>query len=138
MATLDPELVRQMAISGDAPVEAVVRLRDADGSPRPPEETQRLAQALVERSKLLSGERQSSINVFRYLGSFAIVARPALIKVLIAQPEVVAAVANRQPGSALMPPIDKRSARIVDVGRRGPRAAKSATSKRRTPPRKKK
>lgn len=137
MATLDPELVQQMAISGDAPVEAVVHLRDSDGSPTPPAETQRLAHELVKRSKALSGERQSSIHVFRYLGSFAIVAKPALIEALISQPEVAAVVANRQPGPGLLPPIDKRSARIGDVGRRARRAAKSATSKRLSPARKK-
>lgn len=137
MATLDPELVHQMALSGDAPVEAVVRLRDSDGAPTPPAETQRLAHALVKRSKILSGERHSSINVFRSLGAFAIVAKPALIKALISQPEVAAVVANRQPGSGLMPPINKRSARIGDVGRPARRAATSATSKRRNPARKK-
>lgn len=135
MATLDPELVHQMTISGGAPVEAVVHLRDSGGSPTPPDETERLAHELVKRSKVLSGERQSSINVFRYLGSFAIVAKPALIKALISQPEVAAVVANRQPGSGLMPPIDKRSARIDDVGRRPLRPSKSRSGP--TPTRKK-
>lgn len=125
MATLDPELVHQMATSGGAPVAAVVHLRDPDGALTPPGETERLAHELVERSKILSGEPQSSINVFRYLGSFAIVAKAALIKVLISQPEVAAAVANKQTGPGLVPPVNKRPARIEDVGPRPRRPSKS-------------
>lgn len=120
MAALDPELIRQMAVSGEAPVEAVVHLRHREGSPAPPEDTERLAHELITRSKKISGERQSDVNVFRYLHSFSIVATPKLIKVLISQPEVASAVANRQPGSGFIPPVAKRKVSITEVGRRKP------------------
>ncbi len=118
MAKLDPELARQLSAStSDGSVEAVVRLKPEPGAPAtPPEETERLARELVSRTQKASGEHEDAVNVFKYLGSFAISAKPSFLKTLIAQPEVDAALANRQPGSGMIPPVDKRPARIEDVG----------------------
>ena len=120
LALLDPELARQMsAADGNAAVEAVVRLRPAPGNtPPPPEETERLTHELVTRVQKEIGEHEDAVNVFRYLGSFAISAKPSFLRALLDQPEVVAALANRQPaGRGVIPPVEKRPARIDEVGR---------------------
>jgi hypothetical protein len=125
---LDPELVRQLAATtDDGRVEAVVRLQPSGGLPTtPPEETERLAHELVRRTQQESGEHEDAINVFKYLGSFAISASPAFMKALIAQPEVASALANKQPDSGMIRPVDKRRARIEDVGRRPTKRVKTA------------
>ena len=130
MTLVDPELVRQLAASTDDDrVEAVVRLQPQDGLPATlPEETERLAREIVRRTQKASGEQEDAVNVFKYLGSFAISAKPAFMKALIAQPEVAAALANKQPESGMIRPVDKRPARIEDVG--------GETTKRVTPVRK--
>jgi len=129
MPTLDPELVRQLSTSaGDDPVEAVVRLRtDAGAAAPPPDETERLAREVVTRTQQLSGEQEHALNVFKYLGSFAISAKPAFIKTLLDQPEVASALANNQPGSGMIPPVEKRPAGIEDVGRDTGKSPKRAT-----------
>ena len=126
MKLVDPELVRQLAAStDDGRVEAVVRLQPQDGLPTtPPEETERLAHELVRRTQKASGEHEDAVNVFKYLGSFAISASPAFMKALIAQPEVASALANKQPDSGMIRPVDKRPARIEDVGRETTKRAK--------------
>lgn len=119
MANVDPELVRLLSMSaGDEPVEAVVRLRPTSGAPAPsPDETERLTHELVNRTQKESGQQQGAVNVFKYLGSFAISARPSFLRTLIAQPEVASALANRQPGSGEISPVEKRPATIDDIGR---------------------
>jgi hypothetical protein len=115
---LDPELIRQLSTSAaDDPVEAVVRLRTDPGvTTPPPDETERLARQVVARTQKLSGEQENALNVFKYLGSFAISAKPAFIKTLLDQPEVASALANNQPGSGLIPPLEPRPAQIEEVG----------------------
>jgi hypothetical protein len=118
MPTVDPELIRQLSISAaDDPVEAVVRLRTDPGvTTLPPDETERLARQVVARTQKLSGEQEHALNVFKYLSSFAISAKPAFIKTLLDQPEVASALANTQPGSGLIPPLESRPAQIEEVG----------------------
>jgi hypothetical protein len=130
-AIVDPELVRQLTASeGDTPVEAVVRLRAEAGVPAPPpEETERLTRELVTRTQQVSGEQEDAVNVFKYLGTFAISATPSFIKTLIAQPEVAAALANHHPDSGMIPPVEKRPARIEDVGRDTGKRPKAATKR---------
>jgi hypothetical protein len=127
-AIVDPELVRQLSTAtGNGSVQAVVRLHPKAGVvATPPEETERLARELVSRTQKVSGEQEDAVNVFKYLGSFAISAKPSFLKALIAQPEVAAAVANNQPGSGMIPPVEKRPARIEDVGRDTGKRAKTA------------
>jgi hypothetical protein len=110
---IDPELIKQLdatAASQDDKVEAVIRLRPDDASQivPAPEQTETLANHLIERVKGQVGESATHYNVFRNLGSFVVSAPPAFIRELISQPEVASAVANRQPESAAMPPVETR------------------------------
>lgn len=129
MAHVDPELTRQLTEADDeGMVEAVVRLKPTSGAASAePDETERLTHQLMARVQRSAGQQENEVNVFRNLGSFAVSARPAFLKKLIAQPEVAAAVANRQPGSGSIPPVAKRPSTLEDVGRE---------SKRRPPARK--
>lgn len=130
MAHVDPELTRQLTEAGDeGMVEAVVRLKPqtSGAASAEPDETERLTHQLMERVQRSAGRQENEVNVFRNLGSFAVSARPAFLKTLIAQPEVAAAVANRQPGSGSIPPVAKRPSTLEDIGRE---------SKRRPPARK--
>lgn len=118
MPTLDPELIRQLSTSAsDDSVEAVVRLRTEPGVTMPsPDETERLARQVVARTQELSGDQENALNVFKYLGSFAISAKPAFIKTLLDQPEVASALANNQPTSGMIPAVDQRPAQIEEIG----------------------
>lgn len=129
MPTLDPELVRQLSTSAaDDPVEVVVRLRTDPGTTTPaPDETERLARQVVARTQELSGEQENAVNVFKYLGSFAISARPAFIRTLLDQPEVASALANNQPGSGMIRPVEQRPAQIEEVGHETAKPAKRPT-----------
>ena len=59
-----------------------------------PERTEELARGIVDRVCKSSGVEPEHVNVFKYLGSFAISAKPQFISELIEQPEVATAVAN--------------------------------------------
>jgi hypothetical protein len=116
-ARTDAELVKQLktAATDDKLVEAVVRLRSDDPFQivPPAERTEEITTRLLERVKKESGQTASRYNVFRNLGSFVVSAPPTFIEGLTRQPEVVSIVANRQPGSAMIPPIKKTSSRNV-------------------------
>lgn len=133
MAQFDPEFLRQIAAApADSTVEAVVRLKPAgDDAAAGPDETERLTHELVSRAQRRSGQHEDAVNVFRYLGSFAVAAKPAFLKVLMDQPEVAAVVANRQPGSGMIPPVRKRPATLDEVGRKRPAAPKRRPPKAR-------
>ena len=109
---IDPELLRQLdAVSTDAElVEAVFSLRPEEPSQlvTPPERTAELAQEVLERVQEQVGDSAAQTNVFVRLGSFAVSARPAFLRKLLAQPEIASAMANRQPGEALIQPKGKR------------------------------
>jgi hypothetical protein len=98
---VDPELLRQLDAAGSAgsPVEAVIALRPygQDARVLTPEQTERLSRQLLERTQRRVGVGARAVNVFEYLGSFLVVAEPAFLRELLAQPEVRSAVANRQP-----------------------------------------
>lgn len=113
-AKADPELLKQLeeterrASAGDEPepVEAVFTLgqgvqsygtEPAQALP-PPEEVERTSRELVERVQGRTGVRIEVVNVFRYLNSFVVVGDPAAIRTLLQEPEILSAVANRQPG----------------------------------------
>jgi hypothetical protein len=134
---LDPTFARQLdAAEDDVPVEAVVRLQPTDPAAMTtqPEETDRLTRELVERVQQKSGQREHGLNIFPNLGSFAISASPQFFKTLIAQPEVAAVVANRQPEAGSIPVVSKRPASLDEVGRRrAPRPRPTARAKTRRP-----
>ena len=108
----DPELFRQLneTATGDESIEAVIRLRPlmrSQAAPSP-EETTELTQKILDRVKQKCGKSETRYNVFKNLGSFVVSAPPDFVRELIEQPEVAAAVANRQPGSAVIAPLKKR------------------------------
>ena len=109
----DPELVKQLettAASQDNEVEAVIRLKPDDASQVVPtaERTEALTNQLIDRVKGQVGKSAVRFNVFRNLGSFVVAAPQSFIRELITQPEVASAVANRQPESAAMPPVETK------------------------------
>ena len=111
--SIDPELQRQLdaAATSNQAVEVVVRLRPDDPSQvvPSPERTKELAEKVLKRVKKRVGNPETRHNVFTNLGSFVVSASPDFVRGLISQPEVAAAVANRQPGSAAMPPVEEKS-----------------------------
>jgi hypothetical protein len=134
---VDPELVRQMneVAASDKPVEAVVRLRADDPSEivPSPERTEELAEKVLKRVAKRSGNPKTRYNVFKNLGSFFVSAPTEFVRELISQPEVAAAVANRQPDSpdsALISPVEKKPLREEE-------RKTSTSSKTRTPSNKK-
>lgn len=137
MALIDPELVRQLAdADADGTVEAVVRLKAVKDAVTPaPDQTERITHDLVSRAQRSSGRREYGVNVFRYMGSFAVSGPKVFVEHLIHQPEVAAAVANRQPDTGMIPPASKRPVKLKDVGREQKRRPARKTSKRRRAPR---
>lgn len=134
MAQIDPELVRQLAgTAEDETIEVVFRLRPGHGAVAPePAETERLTKELVTRAERRSGCHDHDVNVFRNMGSFVVSAPKLFVEHLIGQPEIASAVANRQPGSGMIPPASKKPAKLKDVGREPKRspARPSRTKKR--------
>jgi len=109
--SIDPELERQLgaAATSNQPIEVVVRLRPEDPAEivPSPERTKELAEEILTRVKKRSGNAAARHNIFANLGSLVVSASPEFVRQLITQPEVAAAVANQQPGSALMPPVER-------------------------------
>jgi hypothetical protein len=113
-AKIDPVLLEQLEqaqSSGDA-VEAVFTLRPADASQPVPDPEQTLATVddLLARVEEETGQAPQAHNVFEYFGSFVVRASPLFIADLLEQDEIASATANRQPGSALIDPRNKRPA----------------------------
>jgi hypothetical protein len=130
-ARVDAEL-GAMLESGSDSLEAVFRLRPAEGEVLiPPEQTERVSRALVDRAERASGEKALDMNVFRNLGSFVVSASRPLIRALLQQPEVEAAIANRHDVPALVAPVDKRPASLPGASH----ARIARTAVRRTPSR---
>jgi hypothetical protein len=100
---IDPHLAAQLKeTSAKDEVQAVVTLHPDDPSqPAPsPERMEEMARDLVARVTKSSGVAPKKVNVFKYLGSFAIAAEPAFIEHLVGQPEVKSAMSNRRTGTA--------------------------------------
>lgn len=117
IAKVDDELLRQLndETTADEPVVAVVRLRSDDPSQvvPPPERTEQITQEVLERVQRHMGSGQTRHNVFKNLGYFVVAADKPFMRELISQPEVARAIANVQPGSAYMPPVNKRPVRAL-------------------------
>jgi hypothetical protein len=100
-ARTDPVLSAQLreAAAGEEPVQAVIGLREeGDGAA-----VTGLTEDLLARVKEQTGAEAHDYNVFRNLGSFAVVAPARFIQALIEQPEVESAIANRQPEAVVEP-----------------------------------
>jgi hypothetical protein len=110
---IDPELVRQLDAAAEAAesVEAVFMLQSDDPSQAVPsaERTEELARLVLNRVKQRTGETEDRVNVFTQLGSFVVSASASFIREVMSEPEIAAAVANRQPGSS----IEKQSGNAV-------------------------
>lgn len=132
---IDPELLRQLddVATNDEPVEAVVRLRpDRPAEIVPsPERTKQLAEQILQRVGKRVGISPARHNVFSNMGSLVVSAPTRFVRELIAQPEVAAAVANRQAGDALIPPIDKKP--VAEKKPRSKTAAKVRPSSTKRP-----
>ena len=123
---IDPELEKQLnsAAASNEPVEAVFRLKPDDPSQivPSPERTKQIVESILKRVKSRIGKSAARHNIFTNLGSFAVAASPDFVRNIISQPEVVAAVANRQPYDASMPPIDVKSSEAVKQRKTRPSA----------------
>ncbi|HEU4391873.1 MAG TPA: hypothetical protein VFV34_29070 [Blastocatellia bacterium] len=101
----DPELVRQLDRAADVNdnVEAVFIFHPDDASDAAPsaERTEELTEQVLRRIRRRTGESEERVNVFKQLGSFVVCASPAFIRQIISEPEIAAAVANRQPGATI-------------------------------------
>ena len=105
---VDPELLKQIdtVAADDDPVEAVFMLRPDDPMQiaASPERTEELTREILQRVEAKIGSGANRVNVFRNLGTFAISAKPAFLRELLAEPEVASAMANRQQGEAYIQP----------------------------------
>lgn len=108
---LHSELVKQLD-NATGPVQAVVQFRHADRAHLFPaaEDVPPLIDEVLERVEKLSGHSPKRINVLKNVASAAIEADPDFLKVLIAQPEVVAAMPGEISESMFIPPHGKRPA----------------------------
>jgi len=109
--TIDPELRKQLAkVPATELVEATVTL---DAGPArayiPSDEVKSQVREILREVGREVGEAYEDMNVFENLGSFAIRARPALLKALLKRPEVAAAMANLQGQDLLIRPVRKGS-----------------------------
>jgi hypothetical protein len=82
-------LLEQLDLAKDSskPIQAWVSLKPADSSQEAasPEETQSLAQPLVQWVKDRVGQGTDSVNVFQNLGAFIVSAHPEFVRELIHQ-----------------------------------------------------
>jgi hypothetical protein len=104
-ARTDPVLSAQLreAAAGEEPVQAVIGLREEGEGAGDGDAVTALTEDLLARVKEQTGAEAHDYNVFRNLGSFAVVAPARFIQALIEQPEVESAIANRQPEAVVEP-----------------------------------
>jgi hypothetical protein len=98
-AKVDPELLRQLDLhaADSTPVQAVFSItpeEELQAAPSP-ERTQQLAQELIGRAKRETQLAPLRLNIFRFMGSFAVEAAPEVIRYILKQPEIKSAAANR-------------------------------------------
>jgi len=140
-AKLDPELVRQInsAAADTKTVEAVFRLRqDPTEVAANAERAEAQVKEVLQRVKEKAGTAAKQVNVFKNLGMFVVEAQPSFLRELVAQPEIMSALANQQPGEATTPPpvttkkspVRKKAGSPKGTGRRAkPRVAKDRKHK---------
>ena len=121
-AKVDPALrdLVENATPDSAPVAAVVKLRPKDETQRklPPEETQRVAETVLERVRQQAGEKEQDYYVLEMLGAFNLVASPHFIANLLNQPEVASAFSAENEESAYIPPQNVKEVHLkVKAGR---------------------
>jgi hypothetical protein len=93
---IDPDLERQLdSAKDDEPVEAVLLLK-SDHQSKPPIDVDALLQRVCEKSQ---GE-EIELNYMPRVGALIVRARSRVLRLLISQPEVEMASANRLEGDA--------------------------------------
>jgi hypothetical protein len=91
---IDPDLERQLdAAKEDEPVEAVLLLKDAEGD-KPPIDVE----ALMKRVCGKGADEDVEMNYLPRVGALIVRARSRVLRLLISQPEVEMASANRIEG----------------------------------------
>src|SRR2546427_70088 len=124
----DPELLKQLnSAENDAkPVQAWVRLKPKDPAQEAssPEETESLANTLVQRVEKRVGKAADSVNVLQNLGAFIVSAHPHFVRELIQQPEIESVKSTNAPVS-LIRPVKSKEVQIARPAQRAKRAAKN-------------
>lgn len=98
---IDPELTRQLqqARTSGRPVQAVVSVRRAPGRPPQPDKIEALVKDALDRTTAATGQQPADYHVLGRMATAYVSAPAQFISALVAQPEIVGAVANR--GSAV-------------------------------------
>jgi hypothetical protein len=93
---VDPDLERQLETAkDDEPVEAVLLLKD-DAQHKPPPDVD----ALLKRVRACDPDNDMETNYMPRVGALIVRARSRLLRLLISQPEIEVASANRVEGDA--------------------------------------
>jgi hypothetical protein len=96
----------QAAEAENQPIQAWFRVKPEDKQAVPsPERTDTVAHQIVDRARSRSGREVNSLNVQRQLGTFTVLAHPALVKEIISQPEIDMAGATHVPALELIRPV---------------------------------
>lgn len=108
--TPHPELLAQMDRAGDAPVQAIIQLRQPGkaGAVPSPDESTSLAKQVLERVAEKVGKAAVRSNVLRNLATVVVEAHPSFLRSLVQQPEVISAIPNQTSESPFIPPVGKR------------------------------
>lgn len=109
-AKIHPELIDVLKHSVNGAVQAIVQLQSPGEASiaLSPEETSRVADAVLERVAAEVGRPALRANVLRNLATLVVEADPVFLKTLISQPEVVSALPNQTKESMFIPPRGKR------------------------------
>ena len=133
---VDPELERQIiaAAAETKTVEAVLMLRKTPAQiAADPGGTTEQVEKVLKRVEEKTGTGAKQFNVFQNLGMFVVEAEPTFLRELVTQPEVASALANRQPGEAMTPPVAEpatktRNHQKAGSAKRAGRAVKTRAS----------
>jgi hypothetical protein len=108
----DPELDRQLtaAEKQNEPVSAVFFLRPGRGGALGPASTKTKVASLLKKAASVTGETPLNVTTYENLGSFAVEARPKLIRYLSTHHDVSSATANVQSQDLLIRPVDRKPA----------------------------
>ncbi len=110
MAKIHPELVEQLDRAGSKPVQAVLRLQSPDDpdAKLSPDETAKLANAVLTRAAAHLGHPVVRANVLRNLATLIVEADAELLRWLARQDEIASASPNKTAESPFIPPKGKR------------------------------
>lgn len=96
---VDERLTAQLeSAAADDDIQAVFTLKaENPNEPVPsPERTEEMANVLLKRVAEQAGVDPDKVNIFKYMGSFVVSAKPNFIKAVLKEPEVASAMANKK------------------------------------------